>query len=76
MNKKLTISAKDEKLPFPDVVPGSKTPVLKLSNCVLATNISTFATVTSDNNTIRERFLLARKAAACLLAYIKFHCKF
>ena len=31
MNKRLTISAKDEKIPFPDAVRGSKTPVLKLS---------------------------------------------
>ena len=31
MNKKLTISAKDEKVPFPAAVRGSKTPVLKLS---------------------------------------------
>ena len=32
MNKKLTISATDEKVPFPAAVRGSKTPVLKLSN--------------------------------------------
>ena len=31
MNKKLAISAKDEKVPFPAAVRGSKTPVLKLS---------------------------------------------
>ena len=32
MNKKLTISLKDEKVPIPAAVRGSKTPVLKLSN--------------------------------------------
>ena len=32
MNKKLTKSAKDEKVPLPAAVRGSKTPVLKLSN--------------------------------------------
>ena len=32
MNKKLTISATDEKVPFPAAVRGSKTPVLKPSN--------------------------------------------
>ena len=31
MNKKLTINAKDEKVPFPAAVRGSKTPELKLS---------------------------------------------
>ena len=31
MNKRLTISAKDENIPFPAAVSGSKTPVLKLS---------------------------------------------
>ena len=32
MNKRLTISAKDEKILFPAAVRGSKTPVLKPSN--------------------------------------------
>ena len=32
MNNRLTISAKDEKIPFPAAVRGLKTPVLKLSN--------------------------------------------
>ena len=31
MNKNLAISSKDEKVPFPAAVRGSKTPVLKLS---------------------------------------------
>ena len=31
MNRKLTISTLDEKVPFPAAVRGSKTPVLKLS---------------------------------------------
>ena len=36
MDKKLTVSAKDEKVPFAAAVRGSKTPVLKLSNeCTL-----------------------------------------
>ena len=36
MNKKLTISAKDEKVPFPAAVRGSETPVLKLSSVCIA----------------------------------------
>ena len=36
MNKKLTISAKDEKVPFPAAVRGSKTPVLKLYSVCIA----------------------------------------
>ena len=32
MNKKLTVSAKDEKVLFPVAVRGLKTPVLELSN--------------------------------------------
>ena len=37
MNKKLTISTKDENVPLPAAVRGSKTPVLKLSITELIT---------------------------------------
>ena len=40
MNKNLAISAKDEKVPFPAAVRGSKTPVLKLSNLLSVTSVN------------------------------------
>ena len=40
MNKKLTISTKDEKVPLPAAVRGSKTPVLKLSNVSSLTSVT------------------------------------
>ena len=51
MNKKLTISATDEKVPFPAAVRGSKTPVLKLSSIEFAKRVFLFNSILPNYET-------------------------